>query len=324
MAAKWGSEILDLNPLLLKQLNSLIRIAAISKELMTSMHARMLKWNSGEILTKSVGDLLLGFIPRMKQEYQSYINDYDVMIDIIRGLEENNSEFAAHVQRFTPSGMGFHLILPIQRIPRYELLVSSLIKFTPESHPDFETLHVIHKKIKKLLQFLNETKRREDNQRKVLEVLSLLSAPKNRKLPEILEAQGMKKRTFVREGLLYEASTKNERYVFMFDEFLIKTKPKNANWLASNFNRLSSKAAQSYEYRDIIPFSRVFLSSSHDEEGESFNVTFKLIQRDPPPGLSPLVETFMCSSEDECKSWMKDINEAINLTHVMAQIGSSS
>jgi len=40
--------------------------------------------------------------------------------------------------------------------------------------------------------------------------------------------------------------------------------------------------------------------------------------------LSPLVETFMCSSEDECKSWMKDINEAINLTHVMAQIGSSS
>jgi len=90
MAAKWGSEILDLNPLLLKQLNSLIRIAAISKELMyhntlhfgreisswltlfappirTSMHARMLKWNSGEILTKSVGDLLLGFIPRMKQ-----------------------------------------------------------------------------------------------------------------------------------------------------------------------------------------------------------------------------------------------------------------
>jgi hypothetical protein len=90
----------------------------------------------------------------------------------------------------------------------------------------------------------------------------------------------MKDRVFLREGLLYEVSGKKrkEYYYFMFDEFLIKTSLKNSNThrLTTNLTRLglsqkSGTAEQTkqpqYEYKDIIPFSKVFLSSTFPEEG---------------------------------------------------------
>ncbi len=60
------------------------------------------------------------------------------------------------------------------------------------------------------------------------------------------------------------------------------------------------------------------------EAEEGLNVTFKLIERNPAPDTPPCVQTFTCSSENERKSWMKDISEAINLSAVMLQVHSTS
>jgi hypothetical protein len=60
------------------------------------------------------------------------------------------------------------------------------------------------------------------------------------------------------------------------------------------------------------------------EAEEGLNVTFKLIERNPAPGTPPCIQTFTCSSENECKSWLKDISEAINLSAFLVQVHSTS
>ncbi len=61
-----------------------------------------------------------------------------------------------------------YLIAPIQRLPRYQLLIQELKKSTPLQHPDYEPLSVALEKIVSVNQFLNEEKRNAEN---VLEII---------------------------------------------------------------------------------------------------------------------------------------------------------
>jgi hypothetical protein len=57
--------------------------------------------------------------------------------------------------------------MPIQRIPRYLLLLKELIKHTPESHPDFTNLNEAHDKIQKVANALNEAEREAESMHKI-------------------------------------------------------------------------------------------------------------------------------------------------------------
>ena len=48
------------------------------------------------------------------------------------------------------------LILPVQRIPRYMLLLDALLKFTPPDHPDFNNLTEAIAKVKSVADHLNQ------------------------------------------------------------------------------------------------------------------------------------------------------------------------
>merc|ERR1712137_809746 len=66
--------------------------------------------------------------------YTTYVNNYNNAIEILTELEEN-SEFAAKLKIMTDSGIKgkslyTYLIMPIQRIPRYILLLNELIRKT--------------------------------------------------------------------------------------------------------------------------------------------------------------------------------------------------
>jgi hypothetical protein len=64
------------------------------------------------------------------------------------------------------------------------MLLSTLTKHTPSTHADYRELVNTLEKIKELLNFLDELKRREDNKRKIQQMLSNLSTPKH-KLPRV-------------------------------------------------------------------------------------------------------------------------------------------
>lgn len=62
------------------------------------------------------------------------------------------------------------LLMPIQRIPRYNLLLQDLLKHTPETHPDYANLREATDGMRMVAEYLNENVRRIENERKLVEI----------------------------------------------------------------------------------------------------------------------------------------------------------
>lgn len=62
------------------------------------------------------------------------------------------------------------LIMPVQRIPRYELLLRDLRKATPEAHKDAELIAEALARVEAVNRSINEKMRRADQARKIAEL----------------------------------------------------------------------------------------------------------------------------------------------------------
>ena len=70
--------------------------------------------------------------------------------------------------------MGSFIIMPVQRIPRYILLLKSLSKRTPSLHPKATKLEVALAQTKRTADVINERKRQAENANKILELKDAL------------------------------------------------------------------------------------------------------------------------------------------------------
>ena len=90
----------------------------------------------------NIGKIMLNFIPYLRM-YQTYLNNYDSINDLIHQLRKTKSSpFMRYVikQEKKDHALESYLILPIQRIPRYELLFKEITKLTPKDHDDYTNL----------------------------------------------------------------------------------------------------------------------------------------------------------------------------------------
>ncbi|KAJ8028275.1 Rho guanine nucleotide exchange factor 17 [Holothuria leucospilota] len=102
--------------------------------------------------------------------YTAFTNNFDhakeligkasQKLGFIRFLEERTKE---HKERLHIDDL---IIQPVQRIPRYELLLKDLIDNTPPDHEDFESLNMALDTVRKLATAVNESKNLADNARK--------------------------------------------------------------------------------------------------------------------------------------------------------------
>ncbi len=95
--------------------------------------------------TDCIGDLFVQFGPFLKM-YTQFASNSEEAMRLLRDLQENNSTFAAFTAecmanpRCRGQSLDSFLIMPIQRIPRYLLLLAELKKHTPLDHPDYAHL----------------------------------------------------------------------------------------------------------------------------------------------------------------------------------------
>jgi len=93
---------------------------------------------------KSIGKIFLAICDFLKV-YTVYVNNYSVSFDTLR-IAMTNKHFQAFLekQKLSPESnqldFASFLIMPIQRIPRYVLLLQDLFKHTRKSHPDYVSL----------------------------------------------------------------------------------------------------------------------------------------------------------------------------------------
>lgn len=94
--------------------------------------------------TSCIGKSFLDFVQFLKM-YQTYVNRHEVGMKVLAELRESTKfqDYLMEMQR-DPRSKGLSLeslrIVPIQRIPRYELFFRDLVKATPEAHPDYADL----------------------------------------------------------------------------------------------------------------------------------------------------------------------------------------
>ena len=108
------------------------------------------------------------------------------------------------------------LILPIQRLPRYELLLRDITQYTWKEHLDYKLLLEASKKVNEMTVVINESKRGIERMEQSLDIQrSFLNLREDLLLPH---------RRYIRHGVLMEAERgKNvaARVLFLFTDILI-------------------------------------------------------------------------------------------------------
>ena len=129
-------------------------------KLLKTLQSRLQKWSDesafGEVFLKETGWIKL---------YKYYINNFSASEAALKEWRQKNEEFKAYLVsvEYTQEMLGQNLesllMTPVQRIPRYVLLLTDLLKSTPNQHPDKQNLAGALEFISELAEYINEKKR---------------------------------------------------------------------------------------------------------------------------------------------------------------------
>merc|ERR1711871_1566650 len=123
-------------------------------------------------------------------------------------------------ERAAGQTMESFLILPVQRVPRYKLLLEELRKHTPGDHPDRVALDVAITKVDDAAHRINECVRRRENNETIRRIQKRFV--KFQDVPDLatLVQEG---RVFVREGpLLKVCRREDKRFQFwLFSDIIM-------------------------------------------------------------------------------------------------------
>eukprot|EP01111_Echinosteliopsis_oligospora_P018834 TRINITY_DN8855_c0_g1_i2.p1 TRINITY_DN8855_c0_g1~~TRINITY_DN8855_c0_g1_i2.p1 ORF type:complete len:671 (+),score=196.02 TRINITY_DN8855_c0_g1_i2:55-2013(+) len=214
-------------------------ILAYNGTLLDDLKPRIEQWRALQVF----GDIFLRVVVFLKV-YTQYVKNYQASLELLIQLKENKQfsqllkELEAHPDCAGMS-IGSYLICPVQRIPRYSLLLADLVKNTWPTHPDYETLCQVLKQIQEIASYVNEKKREAENLAKVVEIQNNLL-----KCEKIAEPH----RRFVKEGPLtiVKEGLPQVRMFYLFNDILIGAKPatgifqKKDIYSMKNFIKLNS------------------------------------------------------------------------------------
>jgi len=109
------------------------------RTLLASLEERFAAWND----EATVGDIFLNNM-EMFSQYRQYLVNYNISIVAVQGLVAKYPRFAKLVEFFeraqqqtTCLNLESFLIMPVQRIPRYLLLMRDMLKYTHKRHTDY-------------------------------------------------------------------------------------------------------------------------------------------------------------------------------------------
>eukprot|EP01051_Picozoa_sp_SAG22_P015624 SAG22_NODE_2070_length_3052_cov_1.855401_2_plen_235_part_00 len=163
--------------------------------------------------------------------FQFYANNYVHALAELRRQRERNpafTQFAQEVAAVTGRGLESLLISPIQRIPRYVLLLRELDKVTLPGHPDKPLLKNAVDRMRTLAHYVNDQKREAEGQHHVAEIAARLTSSSlvrgALKLPGGFELVQPSRR-LLREGRLDDVRRGPEvktRVFFLFNDIFIK------------------------------------------------------------------------------------------------------
>ncbi|KAM3837427.1 LOW QUALITY PROTEIN: rho guanine nucleotide exchange factor 17 [Vipera latastei] len=177
---------------------------------------------------QKVGDILVQSFSKdiLVNIYSAYIDNFLNAKDAIRIAKEARPAFMKFLaqnmrENKEKQALSDLMIKPVQRIPRYELLVKDLLKHTSEEHPDHPFLIEAQTSIKQVAEKINKGMKSaeevERNARIVQEIESHIEGMEDLQAPL---------RRFLRQEMVVEVKPvggKKDRSLFLFTDLLVCT-----------------------------------------------------------------------------------------------------
>ena len=142
-------------------------ILSINQELLTNLEDRMNHWNPESL----IGDVFLDLVKKIFVDsliffsqsanfklYTSYVSNYFHAMTLLKYTASRDLELwiSDKEQHISPKNLEDLMICPVQRIPRYSLLLEKLLKNTPIAHKDYKLISESLRRIRETASYVNE------------------------------------------------------------------------------------------------------------------------------------------------------------------------
>lgn len=202
--------------------------------------------------SSQLGDVFKEYTPYLKM-YREYTEAYEAALNKLTELMAKNVTFANFVKTWEEAPKAYmlplpsFLIMPVQRIPRYNLLLRDMLKETEDSHPDFLGLQKSLTEMETVAAYINDAIKSAESRRKMLSVQQSLVSLGTFDLI-------VPHRKFVKDGVLTKVCrrTDKSRAFFLFNDGLLYADPVPG----------SSK----FRFRRFIPFRCLMILTLADDD----------------------------------------------------------
>ncbi|KAM3618280.1 uncharacterized protein V6R79_018530 [Siganus canaliculatus] len=173
-----------------------------------------------------IGDILQKLAPFMKM-YGEYVKNFDRAMDLVNTWNQRSSQFKSVVQNIQKQDvcgnltLQHHMLEPVQRIPRYELLLRDYLKKLPDDALDRKDAEKALELISTAANHSNAAIRKMEKMHKLLEVYERLGGEEDIVNPA---------NELIKEGHIKKMSAKNgtaqDRYLYLFNNMVLYCVPK--------------------------------------------------------------------------------------------------
>jgi len=266
--------------------------------------------------TQCVGDLFIEICLWLKS-YSSYINSFDAAA---QALAEANKQSAFKAFLNTPRSkkalkrqdLTSFLITPVQRLPRYVLLLKEMVKCTPKDHADYNALQKALEGVTKIADTVNASKLQNESREMMFRAGSRFGSPTS----GLIIAPH---RTFVAEGIFFKnpalvemdvenISLKEIHILLLFSDIIVHARPNDCYNLEDYLNHSKSGAItprgparkKSQEpVKEDLELKKIYKVSAYElVPAEKNNLGLKLVGK----GGSPL--KIFGRNEEEVVDWL--------------------
>eukprot|EP00027_Filamoeba_sp_ATCC50430_P016850 CAMPEP_0168571736 /NCGR_PEP_ID=MMETSP0413-20121227/17521_1 /TAXON_ID=136452 /ORGANISM="Filamoeba nolandi, Strain NC-AS-23-1" /LENGTH=753 /DNA_ID=CAMNT_0008604661 /DNA_START=30 /DNA_END=2291 /DNA_ORIENTATION=+ len=273
--------------------SDIVLIHSLNEQLLKELKPIVENWSPN----KCLGQIFIKIMDFLKI-YSGYIQNFNASLDCIHqcSKKEKFEKFLLQAKEQTENKMDLpsFLIMPVQRIPRYNLLLKDLLKRTWSDHPDYEALTQASQKADKIAEYLNEMKRLAEEQTVLMELQSKITGKAVPRLA-IIDRKMYRSTTF-------EDSKQGEVTLFLFNDMIMCCKPDKKQY----------KFKETFQTKEL----EIRPPSVADSANKSFSVYFVNTKK-------ALFEITAKTSEEK-EAWVSDFNKAKQALEKSKSNGQSS
>ncbi|KZC12515.1 PREDICTED: FYVE, RhoGEF and PH domain-containing protein 4-like [Dufourea novaeangliae] len=185
--------------------------------LLPQLQERIQNWESDP----RIGDIMKNFAPFLKM-YTEYVKNFDYAMNLIHTLQTKVVRFAAIINEIqkldecAKLSLPHHMLSPIQRLPRYELLLKDYLRNLTEENADYEDAKKALGLVSTAANHTNDAMKKIDKFKKLLEIQESIYDS-----TDLVSAT----RELVKEGRIVKISARSgdhqERHLFLFSDLLL-------------------------------------------------------------------------------------------------------